>query len=681
LSHNLLSSTGNSTADMSQSAAIGDTYLVSSTKVNSLRLSVNRISGLHLGGTFFGPTDVGINAYSYVPDVMGISVTGGPSLGSGLAFEKPNDTFLTVNDDFSWILGAHQITFGGMQAHTKIYTQGEVFSVGSYSFTSNTTGSGMGDLFAGDLDKLTQSGPNGNNVENWFSSLYAQDTWKVKPRLTVSFGLRWEPYFPESVRNHKIYTFSLARFYSDTVSTVYTNAPPGFYYPGDPGFNGLSGMQIQWANFEPRIGIAWDPFGDGKTSVRIGAGKAYDAQNEQLYSNASNVAPFAGSNTVNGPVPLANPWSTTPGGDPFPFVSKPPTGAFAVGNTFVPVPVNLRTPQVYTWNLTLQRQFTSKLFASAAYVGNHSVHLWDNIELNPGVYIPGNCVAGQYGLTAAGPCSTTANVNNRRVLYLSNPVQSADIANLTQFDDGGTSGYNGMILTTQYRPNASVAINANYTWSHCIGIAAVGGSTPASGSNYVHLNDRNLDVGNCTFDRRNVFNLTVVARSPNFSGRALRMIASGWSLSPLYRYSSGASLTVASGLDNDLTGFSTAMERPNQLLGNTAATNQGQACPNIQPCISWLNAAAFAQPALGTLGNMGVTNVVGPHFFQFDASLTRDFRIREGYTLQARFEAFNVLNNVRFNNPALTLSTTASFGHITTAQDPRILQGALKFTF
>jgi hypothetical protein len=266
------------------------------------------------------------------------------------------------------------------------------------------------------------------------------------------------------------------------------------------------------------------------------------------------------------------------------------------------------------------------------------------------------------------------------VLNLYNPVAAADIANLTQFDDGGTSIYNGMILATNWRASRDISINANYTWSHCEGIAAVSGATPAAGSNYPHIYDRDLDVGNCTFDHRNLFNLTLVARTPRFSNRAMNLAASGWQLSAIYRYQSGAWMNILSGLDNAMDGFTTT-ERPNQVLTTTAATNQGQACANVAPCVSWLNPNAFAQPAIGTLGNLGVYNVLGPKFFQFDMALVREFRVRERMNMQFRAEAFNVLNNVRFNNPATTLSTTSTFGNITSAQDPRILQLAMKFIF
>jgi len=672
----------NSANDLAQSAAVGHTWLISGTKVNSLRLSINRIYMLHDGARYFGPADVGIDAFTYLPKVMTLAITGGPSIGSGVAEKVWNaHTFGTVNDDFSLIHGAHQFSFGANETRGIALDLANVRSIGNYTINGQTTGLGMADFMAGDLSQMRQSIPNDLDVRQWYFGAYAQDTWKVTSRLTVNYGLRWEPFFPMQVGDGRIYTFSLARFYAGTESKVWTNAPPGFYYPGDPGFNGKAGINGNWKNFEPRVGIAFDPFGDGKTALRVGAGINYDFINLQSYQNEDNVAPFAGDTTVNGPIPIAAPWSTTPGGDPFPYNSTPPIGKFPIGAVYDPVPPNFKTTEVYSWNAALQRQFTARLFASISYVGSNTIHLPTNVELNPGVYIPGTCVAGQYGLTTAGPCSNTANVNARRVLNMANPVAAAAISNVTAYDSGATANYNGMILAENWRATNSVNVIANYTWSHCIGEANNGTTTPNPGSNYVHLNDRALDAGNCSQDRRNIFNLTVVGRTPTFSNKALRLVASNWSTSVIYRYSSGAPMLIASGLDQSLLGFSTALERPNQVLSNTAATNQGSACANSSPCVAWLNPAAFAQTAVGTLGNMGVFNVLGPKFFQFDMAVVREFRVRERQNIQFRVEAFNVFNNVRFNTPSVTLSAPSTFGNILSAQDPRIMQLAMKYTF
>jgi len=679
---NILTSTGGSTNDLSQSVTIGHTYLFSPNQVNAFRASFNRIGAFHDGARVLGPEDVGINAYSDVPHAMQLTITGGPTIGSGININEPiHDTYIGGNDDFSWVHGSHQLSFGASVTHSLVVITAHVRSIGNYSVNGQTTGLGLADFFVGNLSQMRQSAPNGILVSQWFSGFYGQDTWKVKPRLTVNFGMRYEPFFPMEMKDGKVYTFSLDRFYKNIVSTVFKNAPPGFYYPGDPGFNGKSAINGQYLNFQPRVGLAWDPFGDGHTSIRASAGITYDFVNEQIYANENNVAPFSGDTSVNGPIPLDDPWRGFPGGNPFPYVYSTTNARYTTAAVYMPLAPNLKTPEVYNWNFALQHQFTPTLFASASYVGTQAIHLWTNIEQNPGIFLGlGACTIN----TASGPvsypvCSTTGNLNQRRLLNLQNPQAALNISNLTAFDDGATSNYHGLILTTRWQATRQITINANYTWSHCLGNATIGGSIPNPNQNYVHANNRGLDWGNCASDRRHLFNLTAVGQTPRFFNKPLRMVASNWLFSAIYRYSSGAPLTILSGLDQAMNGF--GLQRGNQVLANTAAVNQGSACANVAPCISWLNPAAFQQPAIGTLGNIGLLNVLGPSFFQFDVALVRQFAIRERQRFEVRGEAFNLTNSVHFNNPGTTLSTPSTFGSILSAQDPRIMQLAMKYLF
>jgi hypothetical protein len=178
---------------------------------------------------------------------------------------------------------------------------------------------------------------------------------------------------------------------------------------------------------------------------------------------------------------------------------------------------------------------------------------------------------------------------------------------------------------------------------------------------------------------------------PAFSGRVMRTLGSGWTLSTIYLVRSGQPLAVLTGLDNALNGFfgNTGVQRPNQVLGDVSSPTRGQSCPTA-PCVNWLNAGAFAQPATGTYGNVGFNSIQGPGFWEWDEAVTRDFRIREGQKLQVRAEAFNVTNSVRYGNPGLSLSNAATFGKITTSAaslngntggGPRVMQFALKYVF
>jgi len=126
-----------------------------------------------------------------------------------------------------------------------------------------------------------------------------------------------------------------------------------------------------------------------------------------------------------------------------------------------------------------------------------------------------------------------------RVLNLATPWPPHLFPNVTAYDSGATANYNGMIVSEKWQAASGVNVIANYTWSHCIGEANNGTTTPNPGSNYIHLNDRALDAGNCSQDRRNIFNLTIVGRTPTFSNKALKLVASGWTTSLIYRYQSG----------------------------------------------------------------------------------------------------------------------------------------------
>ena len=220
-------------------------------------------------------------------------------------------------------------------------------------------------------------------------------------------------------------------------------------------------------------------------------------------------------------------------------------------------------------------------------------------------------------------------------------------------------------------------LNANYTWSHCIGLPTITLLNP--GANYIHQayqnngsTNRNLDIGNCNQDRRQIMNTTMVAKTPKFSGKTLNMLASGWSLSTIYQVRSGAPLTITSGTDLALNGFSS--QRPSQINANAYGDRDA--------LTGYFNTAAFAQTTAGTYGNLGIGTVVGPGFWEWDESISRQFQIREGQQLEFRAEAFNVTNSLRRGNPGVGLSNANTFGVIqSSVGGPRILQFALKYVF
>ncbi|MBV8842140.1 MAG: TonB-dependent receptor [Bryobacterales bacterium] len=665
---NVLNTTTGGRDNLAQTVTVGDTHLISPTTVNSFHLAMNRTAIHRTNAPFFGANDVGINVYNYVPDFFILAITGGFSTGSGIEVNSIFHTTLwELGNELSMVKGSHQFSFGGNTSLWNSASYANVRSSPNFSFDGSQTGAGLGDFMLGKLALLDQATPNTVFDRQWYLGLYAQDTWKAMKRLTINLGLRWEPFFPQIITNGAIYNFSLQRFTQGVVSQTYPNAPPGLYFPGDPGFPDKSGHNMQFKNFGPRVGLAWDPFGDSKTSIRAAYGLFYDFVNGQFYFNTTVAPPFGDEIKLNFPAGgFRDPWAGQPGGNPYPIYSH---------NLFTPYApyitlssYDMPSTRMHSWNLSIQRQISQNWLVSANYVGNETEHLWTSTQENQPVFLGlGACTLG--GVTYP-TCSTTANYNQRRQLSLINPTAASLLGYVDVFDPGGTQSYNGLILGVQHRYARGLTISGNYTWSRCIGDYSQGFTTPNPGTGYQVPTNRRFDRGNCAFDRRQNFNLSASYQIPRFEQRFVRMAVSDWRISPIFRYITGQALTITTGVDRNLAD-NTATQRPNQTLPDVYAGG----------FLNYLNPAAFQQPALGTLGNMGTYAVYGPGMFEIDAGLARVFPIREQIRMEIRAEAFNLPNFYLRGNPGTLLSATSTFGQITTALNPRVLQFAAKITF
>jgi hypothetical protein len=676
--------------DGDQSWVVGDTYLFGPTLVNQFRASVDRIAVLRYEPPYVSACDLGVPVYcGYVPHESGFTVTGAFTIGPGTGGPAHNHTTpLQLNDDISWVHGNHQIEFGGGGEVSKMLFYGNVYSQTNWTFNNIPA------FLLGEFSSNSMSLPNDLLQEKWFVNAYVQDTWKATRHLTVNVGVRWEPFLPPKELNGSVYNFNLASLIAGVKSTQFENAPPGLTFPGDPGFIGKTGEQSQWNLLAPRAALAWDPTGDGKTVIRAGWGISYDYVAGELMVNSADAPPYGGTEIWAGQ--FSNPFATNPGGNIYPYTvgSNAP---FAPGGIYIYLPPNLKTPMTNQWNLVVQHQLGSDWLISATYLGSETEHLWDSYQMNPAVYIPGTCAAGQYGLTKPGPCSTVGNQNYRRVFVLNHypgtvlPTGSPAFGYVDSFDDGATSSYNGLILSVQKRFSKSVSAFANYTWSHCIGDLSIGDSTGNAGAGLAIPNNRAYDRSNCqsneiggTFssDRRQIFNLNVVYQAPKLSNVWANRILSDWKVSGIYHYMSAYWVTPILSTDIALNGDS-GTERPVQILADPLCANPSPSC--------WINPKAFTTPAPGTLSPLNRNNIPGPSFFQFDLALSREFPIAERYRFEIRGEAFNITNSFRAGIPlpsnlagasGLNLTYgTPTFGQITSALDPRIVQLAAKFTF
>jgi hypothetical protein len=253
------------------------------------------------------------------------------------------------------------------------------------------------------------------------------------------------------------------------------------------------------------------------------------------------------------------------------------------------------------------------------------------------------------------------------VLSLADPVKGEFFDNFALGHGDATSSYNALWLQIQRRRVAGLTIQGNYTWSHCI---YDGYEDVIQNSGEETLERRGANRGNCELDRRHNFNMSTVYELPQFSNRAAQILAGGWQISSIVRYISGQYLTLSSG--DDYARTDTSDQRPDQILASPYADNKSRH--------AWLNPAAFRAPAVGSYGNMGAANIAGPGSFRLDMGLTRKFQMGEAKTLEFRAEVFNLPNRVNLGNPDTSI-TSANFGRILSAGDPRVMQMAMKFVF
>ena len=664
---NLLAASRGGFDNIAQSLTLGNTWVLSSSAVNALRVAWNdtNIHRLHEG--FFSAPDVGIKTFSFLDDYTVLNVTGGFSLGSAVQTEARYDTTtLQVGDDLTIVRGNHQVSFGGNVARWASFTTANVRAMGNFSINGQTTGLGLADFLLGEVSEYVQANPNFLDMTQWYAGLYANDTWRIGSRLTLTYGLRWEPFFPQQIVNGFIYNFDLDRFSAGTKSGVFRNAPAGLLYPGDEGFvGGQSGMNRQWDNFAPRIGAAWDLTGDGRTSLRLGYGLGYDFVNAQYHLNTS-VAPPWGTDVRVQATNLDDPFSVYPGGNPFPLVFDA-DAVFPQRGQYLAIDPDQENTRKQNWNVVVERQIGREMAVSASYIGNYTDRLWNMKALNPGQFLGlGPCRLPD-GITYP-ICSTQQNLDRRRALWFENPAEARFFSGLDFHDASGTRTYNGLLLSLQRRSATGLSVSTNYTLSTCEGHPTT--DLPNIGTGWSKPDDPDFDRGACDADRRHIVNATVGIQTPDIGDGIGAALVGGWRVSGILRAQSGAPLTVSTGQDRAMTGLVTN-QRGNLILDE----------PYLDEELRWLDPAAFAQPALGTYGNTTRGQFRGPSRWSVDVVMARMFRLANAQQIELRAEAFNVLNTVRFDDPVTNLSNR-NFGRILgIAGDMRVMQFAVKYGF
>ena len=621
------------------------------------------------------PSSLGFQYASSLPIAEGppfIQISGYTNIGNPIT--GPRNTYenlYNISGATSWSRGKHLFKFGGGYQYQQINVTQGIATNGFFVFAPFPVTDAFASFLSGTPVVFLQGlGNFTRHIRGNELNFYAQDTYKVSPRVTLNFGLRYDLPMPNTEINNLQSMFIPGR-----QSQVMPNAPTGLLYPGDPGIPaGL--IPTDKTAFAPRVGIAYDVFGDGKTLLTAAYGLFY----EPYYTGQGG--PLQAP--ISAPPSLATPQVSLPNfADPF--NGNPPVpGAFSTPLTNLTLSPNMTLPYTQDWDLNLQHSFGRDFLFEMGYVGTKGTHLPRFIEGNPAVFVPGY-VNGQ-------PISNSGNANQRRLYSgctLNDPPNSCIFSSMGEIASIANSSYNALQASLQKRFSHGVSFLASYTWSKDIDDASSFNMTgsaakPVAGENDLAQNPFDLaaERGLSMFDARHRFVFSYVWDLPFWlNGREwYKQAFGGWQLSGIVTLMSGTPFTVfdsndvsAQGSAPEITGFSA--QRPN-LVGNP---NNGPRTVN-----AWLNASAFQQldPTLdaGQFGNAGRNIAIGPTYMDWDFGMLKNIKLAESMSLQFRAEMFNILNHPNFRLPDSDISSP-TFNQILAARDPRQVQFALKFLF
>ena len=695
---NLLLTTTAGNDQRVQTATIGDIFNISPNVVNTFHATWARRRnnrGPTAGGV--NATTFGVNVYAYVPVDFRLSVTNGPSAGCGTCspgfFNSNSEDF---SDDVDYQHGKHAFAFGAEYIRAADNTNAGYLQNGQYTFNgqlsgvnNKNVGEGMIDFLTGRMQSFGQSRSQQTAFRQNIFSGYAQDTWHARDRLTLTYGIRYEPMLYQADRYGRGSTFDIGNFTSNTHSARFPNAPAGTLYPGDNGI-GKAMVNNRLNNFSPRLGLAYNP--NPTTVFRLGGAIMYDTPALYLNQRQTTNPPYTNEIGLTGNIPFANPWSVYQNGtNPFPGVFPPDaTATFPTNGQYVVMKRDARTPAIYQWTASVQQDFGRGWNFSANYLGNRNIHQYIGTYPYHATYIPGvsTGVPGSCGpltgtnLPGAGaPCSNTSsgNTNARTALSRINQAQGALYSpTFTVIDDHGYSNYNGGIFTIQHR-SGNFNFLANYTWSKCMDL--VDNQGDIANSALQNSSNPRADYGVCGFDVRHIVNITFITESKisRLHGLSAALV-NGWQIAPYVRLLSGLPINVTSASDISLTGQ--ANDRPNlvpgvSLLSGNKVTSRATTGGNR----FYFNRAAFALPTTGSFGNLPRNYLRAPNYYNVDVSVARNFNVYERLRLQVRLESFNVLNHPNLNAFTTSNPNGSTFGYATGAADPRIFQLAGRFTF
>ncbi len=638
---------------------LSDVWIISPSKINQAWITYTRNFGGRLNQPSTSLTDLGSSFTGQgSPSLPNITVAGFFTLSNAIGGPTAGTNFYSIRDVFSWQKNNHSIKLGGELSLNKDIQDTLLNNYGVFTFNNGATRNAFADFLLGIPSAVTQDVPVTGLTNTWYTALFLQDDWRVHSRLTLNLGLRWDVQTPPTDPKNRF-----TNYVSGRKSTVNPIAPVGLLFFGDEGIE-RGGIPMNYKNLSPRLGVAWDPWGNGKTSLRGGFGIFYGSISGNEWNTMTNTQPFATRLTFTNinqrtnaqGVPLgatlSNPYNAFVGGNPFPY-----RGTFVNGGGATVVASDFDWPRTYQMNLSLQRQLTKDLTVSAAYVGTLSGKLPFGRDIN-------------YPVLNATATNAGANILARRP----NPL----FGQVIEIDSDQNASYHALQVTSQMRMNKRISFNAFYTLSKTLSSVQLhNNTTQGLAQNYSKLF---LDKGRADTDQRHVFTMNFNYQPDYYEGKnaVLRNVLNGWSISPIVKLRSGLPFTVTNGnVDANLDGVTNDRA---QLIGDPRV--------DTPTALRWFNTAAFVQNRVVTGvavdGNSPRNILDGPGFRVVDLALSRDFRLTERVKLRFRGEATNAFNMVSLGQPGTAVpsgATSDTFGVITTAQAMRRIQFGLRLTF
>ena len=660
-----------------QDLNVSDVHTISNSKANQIWITVTRVAGGRVNLPATDLSSFGSNFTIQGPKAYPqLSISSGFNAGGSLAGPVSNTNFYGIRDVFTWSVGKHNLNIGGELSLEKDAVQGNLYNFGVFNFqTSGPTSTGnvaQADYIAGLVASMEQDTPYHSLTNYFFGAGFVQDAWKLTPRLTANIGLRYD------IEQSPVESQNLtAGFVPGQQSTKVPSAPLGVVFPGDTGIpRGVA--QTSYDHFSPRLGLVLDPFGNGKTAIRAGAGMFFGSVSGNEWNQPANAQPFAIRQTFQSITSFTNIYgnpASFPTGDPFPYTYNPTTPRFLPAAAVEAIDPKYKWPVSYQLNASVEQQMPWGISLQTSYVGNFVRHVPDGIDGNNPVY-------------AAGASSTQTSITARRP-YNDNGA----LGQVILITSGQTANYNSLQVSAHKALTSHLLLNGYYVWSHSLWSANSSAIGISTAQNYSALKEERGPSDN---DKRNASSISAVYKIDYYHGDSLLMrnLANGWKVSTIAFFNSGTPFSITTGSDKNLDGYNN--DRPNLAPGVTKSQIQlgGHRSRFVEANSGWFNTTVNGAPAFvangpgvaggigpgGADGNVPRDYLVGPGYRDIDMAVERDFVLPRGTGFEFRAEATNAFNMVSLNNPQGTLSA-ANFGKITAAAPMRIFQFGGRFTF